>query len=191
MDRLDYLVLATRNQHKINEIKEILGPTLMYRVLSDYVAIQIQEAGRTLLENSMAKALFAHKISNHPALADDSGLFVDALDGEPGIYSARYGTDDQQRIARVLDKLQGNENRRASFRAVFVLYMSTDAYKTFEGICAGNIAYESRGTKGFGYDPIFIPQGFTQTFAELGADVKNKISHRALALKKLKAYLTI
>jgi XTP/dITP diphosphohydrolase len=191
MKLVDTLILATRNQHKIHEIEQILGPTLKYQSLSNYVAVQIQEAGRTLLENSIAKAMFAHKISTLPALADDSGLFIDVLDGEPGIYSARYGSNDAQRIARVLDKLRDGEKRGASFKTVFVLMFAADNYQMFEGICPGTIAYEPRGTHGFGYDPIFIPQGYTRTFAELGAEVKNRISHRALALKQLKEYLLI
>lgn len=191
MEHIDTLVLATRNQHKIQEIERILGPGPAYRTLSDYVAIQIQEAGQTLFENSLAKAMFAHKISGFPALADDSGLFINALDSEPGIYSARYGKSDRQRIARVLEKLQAKEDRGASFKAVFVLYRGANDYQTFEGVCPGRIAHEPRGTHGFGYDPIFIPQGHTRTFAELGAEAKNKISHRALALKQLKEYLGI
>ncbi|MBN2619627.1 RdgB/HAM1 family non-canonical purine NTP pyrophosphatase [candidate division WOR-3 bacterium] len=191
MKHVDTLILATRNQHKIHEIEQILGPALIYRSLSDYVAVQIPETGQTLFENSMAKARFAHKISTLPALADDSGLFINALDGEPGIYSARFGSNDEQRIARVLDKLQNEEERRAHFEAVFVLMIGADEYQMFEGICSGTIANEPRGTHGFGYDPIFIPHGYTRTFAELGAEVKNKISHRALALKQLKEYLGI
>jgi len=190
MNNKPCLVLATQNEHKIKEIKEILGSILEYRILSDYVAIQVKEAGRTLLENSLAKALYAHKVTGLPALADDSGLFIDALDGEPGIFSARYGNTDTQRISRVLEKLQGRNNRCASFRAVFVLVLDSRTHKEFVGICPGSITNEPQGTHGFGYDPIFVPDGYNNTFAELGAETKNRISHRALALNKVKIYFS-
>lgn len=182
-------VLATRNQHKIKEIKQILGSDFEYQTLSDYIAIQIKEAGRTLLENSLAKAAFTYKVSQLPSLADDSGLFVDALNNEPGIFSARYGANDEQRIARVLQNLEGQNNREASFKAVFVLYFALKTYVSFEGICSGQITHEPRGTHGFGYDPIFVPEGYKKTFAELGASVKNAVSHRARALHKIREYL--
>jgi XTP/dITP diphosphohydrolase len=191
MDREKPLVLATRNQNKIEEIKYILGPNFAYQTLNDYVSIQIPEQGETLLENSLTKAKFAYQISNLPAIADDSGLFIDALDGEPGVFSARYGKSDAQRIAHVLTRLQEKDDRSASFKAVFVLFLGVDNYQVFEGTCAGRIAHKPHGTHGFGYDPIFIPQGYNRTFSELGPEIKNTISHRARALKKLKAYLNI
>jgi XTP/dITP diphosphohydrolase len=191
MRHIECIVLATCNQHKIEEIKNILGTDIAYRTLSDYVAIQIREAGRTLLENSLAKATYAYKVSELPSLADDSGLFIDALDGGPGIFSARYGKTDQQRITRILDELRDSKDRRASFKAVFVLSLGTTKYEAFEGICPGIIADEPRGIHGFGYDPVFIPEGYTQTFAELGSEVKNRISHRARALQKVKEYLKL
>lgn len=141
------------------------------------------------MENSLAKALFAFKVSNRPALADDSGLFIDALEGEPGIFSSRYGYDDVDRIARILKNLHDSEDRSASFRAVFVYYYELQRYEFFEGECRGTIAYEPRGNNGFGYDPIFIPDGYNKTFAELGKEIKNRISHRALALAKFKRFL--
>jgi non-canonical purine NTP pyrophosphatase (RdgB/HAM1 family) len=191
MNNSTILLLATKNQHKINEIKKILNLDIEYRSLSEYVDIEVQEAGRTLLENSLAKAAFAYKVARIPALADDSGLFVDNLNGEPGVFSSRYGKDDVHRIARVLQQLETKTNRRASFKAVFVYYYGFDRYETFEGICLGTIAEHARGEKGFGYDPIFIPDGHTKTFAELGSEVKNTISHRARALAKFKAYIKI
>jgi XTP/dITP diphosphohydrolase len=151
----------------------------------------VKEAGRTLHENSLAKALYAYQISGLPSLADDSGLFINALDGEPGVFSARYGRTDEQRIQRVLQNLREQHDRRAVFRAVFVLVTNTSAHQIFEGICQGSITSEPRGDHGFGYDPIFIPDGYNETFAELGPDVKNTISHRSLALEKVKAYLSL
>ncbi len=183
------ILLATKNEHKIKEIKEILTTTVDFKVLGDYVNIEIQETGRTLTENSLFKAAFAFKVSNIPSLADDSGLFVEALDGEPGIYSSRYGKDDRERIARVLKNLESTKNRRATFKAVFVYYYAPNRYEAFKGECRGNIATEPRGNHGFGYDPIFIPKGYKRTFAELGQEVKNRISHRLKALTKFKNYL--
>jgi len=183
------IVLATKNKHKIEEIKACLGIDITYQTLNDYFGLKVKEAGRTLLENSLAKAAFTFKISGKPSLADDSGLFVEALHGEPGIYSSRYGKDDNERITKLLKSLENEKNRRASFKAVFVFYYTLNKYEKFEGTCAGTIAYEPRGTAGFGYDPVFIPDGYTKTFAELGQKVKNRISHRAKALAKFEKYV--
>jgi XTP/dITP diphosphohydrolase len=183
------IVLATRNEHKIAEIKAMLGSSVDCRTLRDYLNITVREAGRTLLENSLAKAAFTFKATGQPSLADDSGLFVDALDGEPGVYSSRYGKNDAERINKLLRNLEDEKNRAATFRAVFVYYFAPQKYEVFRGQCSGEIALEPRGAHGFGYDPIFIPQGYTKTFAELGPDVKNKISHRAKALQQFKEYV--
>ena len=183
------IVLATKNQHKIAEIKDILALDIQYRTLSDYVKISVKEAGRTLLENSLAKAAFAFKLSQKPSLADDSGLFVEALDGAPGVFSARFGRNDENRIARLLKEMAGQRNRRAQFKTAFVYYYDANKYEVFEGECIGEITAEPRGTQVFGYDPIFIPKGFRKTFAELGSKSKNRISHRAKALKKFKKYV--
>jgi len=183
------IVLATKNRHKIEEIKACLGIDITYQTLDDYFGFKVKEAGRTLLENSLAKAAFTFRISGKPSLAEDSGLFVEAIHGEPGIYSSRYGKDDNERIQRLLKNLRNEKNRQASFKAVFVFYYALNTYEKFEGTCAGSIAFEPRGIEGFGYDPIFIPHGYTKTFAELGQKVKNRISHRAQALVKFKEYL--
>jgi non-canonical purine NTP pyrophosphatase (RdgB/HAM1 family) len=184
------IVLATRNQHKIDEIKDILDLDIEYHSLSDYIAISVQEAGRTLKENSLAKAAFTYKITQKPSLADDSGLFVDALNNAPGVFSARYGTNDVERIERLLSEMKGIIKRSARFKAVYVYYFRDKEYAIFEGSCPGEISDEPRGTQGFGYDPIFIPRGYSKTFAELGTATKNRISHRAKALEKFKAYIT-
>lgn len=183
------IVLATKNEHKIKEIKEILGTDIHYQTLSDYFNINIKETGRTLMENSLTKAAFTFKISGKPALADDSGIFVEALNGEPGVFSSRYGIDDKDRITKLLKNLETKKNRKAIFKAVFVYYHALNKYEVFEGECAGEIAYEPRGTAGFGYDPVFIPNGYKKTFAQLGQKVKNRISHRTKALTKFKKYL--
>ena len=185
------IVLATKNEHKIKEIKAILTAGVQFRTLSDYMNIDLQETGRTLQENSLAKAAFTFKVSGLPSLADDSGLFVEVLDGEPGIYSSRYGKNDQERIARVLRNLENKNNRKASFKVVFVYYFAPNQYEVFKGECRGSIAIEPRGDDGFGYDPIFIPKGYKKTFAELGHEVKNNISHRLRALTKFRKYLEL
>jgi XTP/dITP diphosphohydrolase len=138
----------------------------------------------------MAKASFAFKISQKPSLADDSGLFVSALNNAPGVFSARYGKNDDERITRVLKEMADQADRCAQFKAVYVYYFGINEYKVFEGICDGHIATQARGSEGFGYDPIFIPKGFAKTFAELGIKTKNRISHRARALRKFKKYIT-
>jgi non-canonical purine NTP pyrophosphatase (RdgB/HAM1 family) len=188
-DKLFSIVLATQNQHKIDEIRAILGGDINYQTIGEYLDIALQETGRSLKENSFTKAAFSYKVSGKASLADDSGLFVEALNGEPGIYSARYGADDQERIAKLLKNLEITSNRTAKFKAVFVYYYAPGLYEVFDGECIGQIAKEPRGTGGFGYDPIFIPKGYNKTFAELGPSVKNHISHRARALEKLKTYL--
>ncbi len=183
------IILASRNQNKIIEVKKIIGDIVTIEPMSDVLKVDIPECGRNLLENSLAKAAFVYRLRGVPTLADDSGLFVEALDGEPGIYSARYGKDDEQRIARLLKNLADKKNRNAAFRVVFVYFFGQNEYEVFEGECTGQIAMAARGTHGFGYDPVFVPKGYKKTFAELGPVTKNRISHRARALQKLRRYL--
>lgn len=184
-----HILLATRNQHKVAEIEKIIGDLVVFHKLDDLININIPECGRTLLENSLAKAAFVFQLRGQATLADDSGLFVDALDGEPGVFSARYGKDDENRIARLLKNLADKKNRKASFRAVFVYYFGHGKYEAFEGKCAGEISLVPKGKHGFGYDPVFVPNGYKKTFAELGPATKNRISHRARALEKFRQYL--
>lgn len=183
------IVLATKNKNKIEEIKAILGSRINYETIGNFLDVEIKEAGRSLAENSFTKAAFSFKVSGRPSLADDSGLFVEALNGEPGVYSSRYGVDDNERIRRLLKNLENKKDRKAKFKAVFIYYYAPGEYETFVGECSGRIARESRGSTGFGYDPIFIPKGYNKTFAELGQSVKNRISHRTNALLKFKKYL--
>ncbi|MCX7994495.1 MAG: RdgB/HAM1 family non-canonical purine NTP pyrophosphatase [candidate division WOR-3 bacterium] len=181
--------MATRNQKKIEEINQILNiRNVVLRPYHEYIDIHIPEPGETLLENSLLKAEFVHRITKLPALGEDSGLFVEALNGAPGVLSARYEVNDKKRIERVLRELGNSKNRKAWFRAVIVYYYDIKKYEVFEGEIEGRIAYEPRGESGFGYDPIFIPFGYKETFAELGPVIKNKISHRAKALKKFKKF---
>lgn len=184
------IVLATRNKHKVVEIKSMIGDLVKIQTIADFVKIDIPELGESLFENSHAKAKFAYRLCGMPTLADDSGLFVSSLDGEPGIYSSRYGRNDDERITRLLRSLAGKKDRRAAFRVVFVYYYAPGKYDSFEGECVGRIALAARGSDGFGYDPVFVPKGYRKTFAELGRGTKNRISHRSNGLKKFREYLT-
>lgn len=183
------IVLATRNKNKVVEIRAMIGDLVKIQTITDFVKIDIPEFGRSLLENSFAKAAFAYQLCGKPTLADDSGLFVSSLDGEPGVYSSRYGRNDEERITRLLKNMTGAKNRKAAFRVVFVYYYAPGKYEVFEGECVGRIAGTPRGSEGFGYDPVFIPRGHRKTFAELGPATKNRISHRSNALRKFREYL--
>ncbi len=184
------LILATHNEHKANEIKAILSP-LGVNVLSlndlNYYQ-EIEETGSTLEENARIKALTIAKQTDSWVLADDSGLEVEALQGAPGVYSARFAgepADSTRNIDLLLKRLDGSENRLAQFRTVLVLARNKEMMAQFEGIVKGLITKELSGSDGFGYDPVFQPLGFEQTFAEMPADMKNRVSHRAKALEQL------
>jgi len=187
------LVVATRNRHKTHEIQNILGPEFKVRDLGAHPEVsEIHESGTSFVENAKLKALAAS--SQLPALviADDSGLEVDALGGAPGIYSARYAgvnATDRDKIDKLLRELARvratDDGRRARFRCVVALARNGDLLGTFEGTVEGRIADKARGDAGFGYDPIFVPDGFEQTFGELTTEVKNTISHRGKAIRAL------
>jgi XTP/dITP diphosphohydrolase len=187
------LVVATRNRHKRREIQHILGPEFKVRYLGAHPEVpEIRESGTSFEENANLKALAASKQLRALVIADDSGLEVDALGGAPGIYSARYAGanatewDKIDKLLRELARVRATEDgRRARFRCVVALARNGDLLGTFEGIVEGRIADKARGDSGFGYDPIFIPKGFEQTFGELPAEVKNTISHRAKAIRAL------
>ena len=187
------LVVATRNGHKTREIQQILGPEFNVRDLGAYPKVsQIREGGSSFEENAKRKALAASRQLPALVIADDSGLEVDALGGAPGIYSARYAganateSDKIDKLLRKLARIRATEDeRRARFRCVLALARNGNLLGTFEGIVEGRIADEVRGDYGFGYDPIFIPEGLEQTFGELPTEVKNAISHRAKAIRAL------
>ena len=190
------IIFATNNSHKLSEIRDILGDSFEVLSLSDIGChADIPETSTTLEGNALQKAQYISKRYGMTVFADDTGLEVDALGGEPGVHSARYagGTDhdSEANMKKLLTRLGGNENRKAQFRTVIALIRNQpDAIVTFfEGKVEGTIIGEKRGTSGFGYDPIFQPDGYDGTFAELGEDVKNHISHRAKAVEKLAAYL--
>ena len=184
------LVVATRNTHKTREIQHILGPEFRVRDLWAHPEVsEIRESGTSFEENAKLKALAASRRLPTLVIADDSGLEVDGLGGAPGIYSARYagakGTEKDKidKLLGELARVRATDNRRrARFRCVVALARNGNVLGTFEGVVEGRIAKEVRGDSGFGYDPIFIPDGFEQTFGELSADVKKTISHRAKAI---------
>ena len=185
------IILATYNEYKAEEFKQIL-PQFRVQTLANLNYYQeIAETASDLEGNSLIKAETIFRQFGHIVVSDDSGLEVQALNGVPGVYSARYAgeqKDDQQNNEKLLHELKGITNRNAQFRTVISL-MSSNGTLQFEGIVEGAIAYEPKGDKGFGYDPIFIPNGFQKTFAELTSNEKNKISHRANAIEKLVAFL--
>ena len=204
------IVFATNNKHKLEEIRSILGESIEVLSLKDIGCdVDIPETGTTLEENALQKAQYIYDNYHLSVFADDTGLEVDALNGAPGVYSARYASmasnssstshDSEANMARLLKELGENNNRHARFRTVIALIQKRDVcpcgctsikeIHQFEGIVEGEIIRERRGGEGFGYDPIFQPDGYDQTFAELGMDIKNHISHRARATQKLADFL--
>ena len=225
------IVFATNNEHKLSEIRSILGESIEVLSLKDIgCEVDIPETGTTLEENALQKAQYVYEHYHIDCFADDTGLEVDALDGAPGVYSARYASmaslssqtsetsgtsmasqtsqasnpipashDSEANMSRLLRELGKNNNRKARFRTVIALIQKKDIcpcgctsikeIHKFEGIVEGEIIRERRGGEGFGYDPIFQPDGYDKTFAELGMDIKNHISHRARATQKLAEFL--
>jgi XTP/dITP diphosphohydrolase len=186
------LVFATHNLHKLEEVKTLLNSNITVLSLKDInYTDEIEENETTLEGNALIKAKTIFKSLQENCFADDSGLLVDALNGEPGVYSARYAgsqKNDNDNMNKLLDKLKDIENRKAQFKTVLALILNEKEY-LFEGIVHGVIAHEKKGTQGFGYDPIFIPDGYSKTFAELTSSEKSTISHRSIALKKLITFL--
>jgi len=186
------LVFATNNPHKLQEVSEILGNRIELLSLNDiHCDADIPETVDTLEGNAFLKAQYILNNYGLNAFADDTGLEIEALNNEPGVYSARYAGEDksaQANMLKVLEKLEGIENRNAQFRTAISLILDGETY-LFEGIIKGTIIKEKRGEAGFGYDPIFMPEGYDKTFAELGNEIKNEISHRAIAVKNLCEFL--
>jgi len=186
------IVFASNNKNKIKEINHVLGNSFTLLSLSDIkMEEDIPENETTLEGNALVKAGYIHRATGLNVFADDTGLEIEALNGWPGIHSARFAGEDKNpnaNIDKVLDLLGGNPDRKARFRTVIALIFNGKEY-LFEGIVTGSIINEKRGRKGFGYDPVFIPDGKSLTFAEMKLDEKNSISHRARAFKKLKDFL--
>ena len=199
------IILATNNEHKLSEIRSIFDKDIEVLSMKDVgIDTDIEENGETIFENSRIKAVYVTtelKKKNFPfpytVISDDTGLMVEALKGEPGVYSARYaggeGHDSEANMQLLLKKLNGCENRKAHFSTIITLIEEKASFLShmmfFEGRVDGTILKEKHGTEGFGYDPIFQPDGYDCSFAELGIDIKNKISHRAIAIGKVAEYL--
>lgn len=187
------IVFATNNAHKLAEIRAILGRDIEILSLADIGCHDdIPETADTLEGNALIKARWVKERYGHDCFADDTGLEVQALGGGPGVHTARYAYPDRHdpeaNTRKLLAELSGSDNRAARFRTVIALIQGNEEH-LFEGIVEGEIATEERGTEGFGYDPVFVPEQLGQTFAELGVEVKNGISHRARAVSRLAAYL--
>jgi XTP/dITP diphosphohydrolase len=188
------LCVATNNQHKLEEINHFLGDAFQLITLKEIgCEVDIPETGTTLEENSLIKAKYVWDNYHIPCFADDSGLEVEALANAPGVYSARFAGEHGNHAANnalLLEKLTNEKNRNARFRTVITLIVNDiDTLLQFEGMVYGTIAKELSGAKGFGYDPLFIPNEHTRTFAEMTLDEKNNLSHRTRAVEKLVAYL--
>ena len=185
-------VFATNNAHKLEEVTAILGKDIELLSMKDIDCnVDIPETADTLEGNALLKARYIFEHYHSDCFADDTGLEVEALNGAPGVYSARYAGDahdSEANMQKLLKEMEGVENRKARFRTVFALIINGKEH-LFEGIVKGEIIKNRKGTSGFGYDPVFVPEGHTQTFAEMGNELKNKISHRAMATQKLCRFL--
>lgn len=187
------LVFATNNRHKLEEVQQITsGITEIVSLADINCQDDIDETADTLEGNALLKARYVKEKFGFDCFADDTGLEVEVLDNAPGVYSARYagpGHDAEANMQKLLQAMKGKVNRKARFRTVIALILDGKEY-LFEGVVNGSISEEQRGTSGFGYDPVFVPENYTQSFAEMGNELKNTISHRAEAVKKLSAFLS-
>lgn len=185
------LVFASSNEHKVNEIRAMIDGNIMLKSLNDIGCLSdIPETGDTFTENAGQKSKYVYENYGINCFADDSGLEIDALNGEPGVYSARYSgsRDSEKNMQLVLDRLADQTDRNARFKTMISLILDGEEY-LFEGSIEGSIAIQRSGSKGFGYDPIFKPDGYTISFAEMDPTEKNRISHRAIAMQKLIHFL--
>lgn len=190
---MDKLILASRNTNKIEEMKQLVAHMGIdvFSALDFPDLEEVEEDKPTLEGNALKKARYVNQQTGIPALSDDTGLEVEALDGAPGVYSARYAGENasyQDNVLKLLDTLKGKENRAAQFRTVVAL-VDGDQEWTFEGVCKGKIIEEQIGKKGFGYDPIFMPDEFAETFAQMDPNIKNLISHRGKAVQRFLEFL--
>jgi len=191
MNKLNYLIIASRNTGKTAEITELLsGFPITIKNLDDFGPIpEVEEDGQTFDENAYKKASFTARVLGHPALADDSGLVVDALNGAPGVLSARYAGPDatnEDRFQKLLQEMEGITNRKAAFECVISIAVPTGPALTYEGRCEGIITKSPEGVNGFGYDPIFFYPPLKKTFAELTREEKGRVSHRGKALEEFR-----
>lgn len=191
MGKLNYLVIASRNKGKTAEIRDLLsGFPVTVKDLDDFGPIpEVEEDGQTFDENAYKKASFTARVLGHPALADDSGLVVEALNGAPGVFSARYAGPDatnEERYRKLLREMEGVTHRNAAFECVISIAVPTGPALTYEGRCEGRIAESPAGTNGFGYDPVFFYPPLKKTFAELTREEKGRVSHRGKALTEVR-----
>lgn len=186
------LIFATNNDHKVQEIRSVIGNKFNIITLKEAgIDIDIPEPHNTLEENATEKSTTIHRLTNQNCFSEDTGLEVEALNGEPGVKSARYAGDTrnfQANIDKLLLNLQDKKNRNAQFRTVISLILNNTEY-LFEGVCKGKIIKDQKGLQGFGYDPVFVPDGSEKTFAEMGMEEKNIFSHRRKATDKLIGFL--
>ena len=186
------LVFATHNDHKLNEVQRMLPKEITLLTLDEIGCFEdIPETSNTIEGNAIQKALYIKEKYGYDTFADDTGLEVAALDNAPGVYSARYAgeaKDNEANIDLLLANMKDKQERQAQFKTIFALCLGEDLH-TFEGIVRGEITHERKGEGGFGYDAVFLPEGYTDTFAQMSADQKNSISHRGRALQKLTAFL--
>ena len=187
------LLVATGNSHKTDEIRAILGEDYVVSDLKAHPDLpEVEETGTTFLDNATLKAVEISKQVDGLILSDDSGLEVDALGGEPGVYSSRYAGEagnDAANNKKLLHELQGEDSRTARFRCVMVLAQDGEVLASFDGAVEGRMLSELHGEGGFGYDPLFVPDGYDQTFSQLSEGIKNQLSHRAVAMEKVVAWL--
>ena len=186
------LVFATHNEHKLNEVQRMLPKEITLLTLDEIGCFEdIPETSNTIEGNAIQKALYIKEKYGYDTFADDTGLEVVALDNAPGVYSARYAgeaKDNEANIDLLLANMKDKQERQAQFKTIFALCLGENLH-TFEGIVRGEITHERKGEGGFGYDAVFLPEGYTDTFAQMSADQKNSISHRGRALQKLTAFL--
>jgi XTP/dITP diphosphohydrolase len=191
MEKIE-ICLASNNAHKIIELQQMLGDTFLIKTMKDIgCKDDIEEYGTTFEQNSRIKADYIFEKYGANVISDDSGLEVEALGNRPGVYSARYAgqpTNHQANVEKLLHELHGVKNRKAKFRAVITLILNGE-HRIFEGEVSGKILTEQRGNEGFGYDPVFVPNGYETSFAEMPSEIKNTMSHRANAVNQLLAYL--
>ena len=189
---IEKLIIATANKHKLAEIKSILK-NCVNEIAPMPAGLEIEENGKTFMENSLIKAKAVYDKTKIPSLADDSGLCINALGGKPGLYSARYGGENlsyKEKMQMILEELRNKKDRTAYFITSAVCMLNEKYYIALEGRVDGKIIESPRGFEGFGYDPIFMPEGFNITYAEMSAEEKNLISHRFIAVSKMKKILS-
>ena len=188
------IVFATNNKHKLDEIRKITTGKIEILSLADINCHEdIEETGTTLEENALIKARYVKDKYGYDCFADDTGLEVEALNGEPGVYSSRYAganCNPEDNMIKLLSELRDSDNRNAQFRTVIAAIINGSEH-LFEGVVKGSIIEEKRGSNGFGYDPVFMPDGYELTFGEMSDDVKNEISHRGVAMERFIAFLGI